>query len=257
MRFSKALFAISAVAVTTLTIMLLGNTARADVESPAPYRYYRTTQSFKISMMGSSQKVPVPSGVVVRAQKETFNYKLPAKTQYQIDFTPMSYKLRKQFFPKKFKGNWTSSTFSSIGKYLQPVSIPKSVFMTTLDSVPFEGYYTKYIGQKRGHVNRTIVATTDGYIESYSDEFDFKPKTYVKIRKIKQSGDTKYYYYRVHMKGLRDKHIRKHGTQRYRLKIVNNKEIREVQGNDSPAYYSVIRVGGVKYYGIVHNDYPN
>ncbi len=69
MRFSKALFAISAVAVAALTVMLLSNIARADVESPAPYQYYRTTQSFKISMMGSSQKVPVPSGVVVRAQK--------------------------------------------------------------------------------------------------------------------------------------------------------------------------------------------
>ena len=51
MRFSKALFAISAVAVAALTVMLLSNIARADVESPAPYQYYRTTQSFKISMI--------------------------------------------------------------------------------------------------------------------------------------------------------------------------------------------------------------
>lgn len=257
MHLKKALLSIVPIAVSASAIMMFGGMAHADIYKTPPYRYYRTTQSFKIGMTGSSQKVTVPSGVVVRAQKETFNYKLPAKTQYQIDFTPMSYKLRNKLFPRKFKGNWTSSTFSSVGQYLKLVSIPRSVFMTTLDSVPFQGYYTKYIDDKKGRANPIIVATTDGYIESYVHEFDFKPKTYIKIRKIRQVGNTKYYYYRVHLKGVRDQHIRKHGTQRYRLKVVNSQQILKVPGNDSPAHYSVIRVGGVKYYAIVHNDYPD
>ncbi|GEP23531.1 hypothetical protein [Lentilactobacillus diolivorans] len=255
MRKKKIQIGIGLLALTGL--LAIGSlSVRADSATDSLYQYYRVNRTFKVWTAGIKAKhwITLPKGMIVQAAKQTqLSSNGKSMNVAEFNFRMISYATRKnKLHMKKTWRNWTDAT-TRTPQYLTAVKPPKVLLTDHLSASRQSGFLSNR-ADNRGNM---VIATVDGYLEYYqklypTGDSNFKPQSYAKITKIRQSGNVKYFYYRHHIKGLKDQAVRKSGKYRYRLKEVNlNKKVtlQYPSVNDGlPSTYFVYTLSNQKYY---------
>lgn len=236
----------------TIPVQVGNTTVNLTYTQPQPYRYYRLNAALKIKLYGTTQSVTLPKNTIVYGQIDGSGSYVTGdvKPYARFNFKVLSSHIRKNWPKVHAGGSWTSSGTTSQLSKLTPITTP-SQMLTKAETANVD-QAVLYNAAKYASQTRMLVATTDGYLETYALKkgrlISPKPIHSVTIRKVTTHGNTTYYYTKYHLTGYKDKHVRKTGNLRYRLAVTNKKQTVTVKTGGDPYYRSVYTVGGVKYY---------
>lgn len=238
--------------------------------------YYKFTKATKIKYFGCAQSVTITKGTVLAGEPVIFSNGTandPKKSlEIQFNFFTTSYHMRKNWTQPHRGGTWVKSDYTSNIKNVQLTSAPKSLFDSSMKNLSYslgDGYnykadfeYNTLASSMKDNKHRVVVATTDGYIDYYKNgisntqKFN-KPTASQKIYQVTQKGNTKYYYYKKAIAGIKEQKVSKTGNKRYRLTVKNlNKQThyREKEDPFATETFNTFTVGGTKYYSYMHAD---
>lgn len=236
----------------TIPVQVGDTTVNLTFNQPQPYRYYRLNAALKVKLAGTTQSVTLPKNTIVYGLiGGTGNYVTgDVKPYVRFNFEVLSSHARKSWPKVHAGGTWTASGLSSQISKLTPVATPSQMLTKTVTSTLDQAVL--YNAVKGANQTRMLVATTDGYLETYdltkSAKLPAKPIHSVTIRKVTTHGNTTYYYTKYHLTGYKDKYVRQTGNLRYRLTVTNKNQTVRVKTGGDPYYRDVYTVGGVKYY---------
>ncbi|GEO69396.1 hypothetical protein [Levilactobacillus acidifarinae] len=235
----------------------------ATATSRSDHTYYRANQTFRIQLYGSSQRVTIPRGTVVKGQVSEPLPGLtdPAKTRLEasFDLLTVNYQLKvKNGWPKKVHaggvGEYTA--LNNVGRYLTMTTRPKYMLEAKGESPAF----TPSV-KTSTWTGPWITVTTDGYLESFGtvkqsrQRTEYRPQASAKITKFTQKGTHRYYYTQKAIKGIPTKRVATHGKYQYRLTVTDTKKTKlQTPKNQSyPDHYHVYKFGKQTYYTFAGN----
>lgn len=241
----------------------LGATVSAAADSQSDHTYYRANQTFRIQLYGSSQRVTIPQGTVVKGQVSGPFPGLtdPAKTRLEasFDLLTVNYQLKvKNGWPKKVHaggvGEYTA--LNNVGRHLTATTRPKYMLEAKGEMPAFTRSMKTSIW-----TGPWVTVTTDGYLESFGtvkhsrQRTEYRPQASAKITKFTQKGTHRYYYTKKAVKGLPTKRVATHGKYQYRLTVTNLKKTKlQTPKHQSYAdYYHVYKLGKQTYYTYAGN----
>ncbi|WP_283678430.1 hypothetical protein [Lentilactobacillus sp. Marseille-Q4993] len=255
------------------------------IQNPFTKTYYRTNRVIKIPVMlvntANKERVhktlTIPKGTIVAAKMNTYwNSKIHKNNDYRVDYygDSLSYKIRKTVLTKGLRF-YDSGLGSQDVKYhkgqLTKVSRPGYELPYSFGDLQYGSLPKLSKLNVPAKYSDKLQITSDGYLEyykanpklvdvnAYLGEYPNKPVSIAKITATKQKGDSRYLYTKTHVKGVSDKHIRKTGSYRYRLRITNlHKPTDRYSYTDGDYYmsewFSTYSIGGKKAYTQIGTD---